>query len=196
MLAPWAVSGTEYVFVERLSCSVGFEERWEALNCNSMSPYVYATGFLSLEDLGWLPSLCAESPWFLGDGCRDSICLAWHALLQGHESQTRRKGHHQSAAPDTRRKQYGGQGRTWAECWGSLLWDLHHGSKTRVAVNANARGHVTIRVRVGQGGAEKSLGETLFPGIFRNGRRSGRAHRETHFLLWSRSLNAASTRSS
>lgn len=54
-------------------------------------------GLLSSENLWWLLSLRDESAWFLEDGCRDSICLAWRALLQHHQSQMRSRGHHQPA---------------------------------------------------------------------------------------------------
>lgn len=56
-----------------------------------------------------------------------------------------------------------------------------NGNKAWVTVNAQDNCHVTIRVRAGCGGPEKSCGLTSFPGIFKNEKGSGHGHRETYF---------------
>lgn len=53
----------------------------------------------------------------------------------------------------------------------------HHGNKTRITVDANANGHVTIRVRPGCRGLRNLKEWDALPGTFRSGRGSGQGHR-------------------
>lgn len=64
------------------------------------------TGFLSLHN---------DSARSLGNGWKDSICSAWHAFLQGRQSQTRSTGHHQPAPVCQVTEKNWGQAQAWAK---------------------------------------------------------------------------------
>ena len=149
----WAVPGTEHVFIVRMNYSLGFEERWEALKCNSIHLPMLMQGASCPQrtyDGCFLCVMRALGFWRMDAG----IPFVWPGVPSCNIIRAKREAEattnlHPSAKWH---RQNGDQGQTWAECRESLLCHPHHGNKTWITVDANTNGHVTIRVRPGCGG--------------------------------------------
>lgn len=134
-----------------MSYSVRFEERWEALKGDCLCLYMHMQlAFSRWRTCNGPLALCKENTWFLGDWWRDFICLAWHALLQGHQSQARSTGHGRPAPLCQVTQVDIKPGPHLSKVLSkTCLWGPRSGHKTQVTVNTNIDGHVTIRVRAG-----------------------------------------------
>lgn len=173
----WAVPGTEHVFIVRTNYLVGFEERWEALKCNSIH----------------LPMLMqwASCPQRTYDGCflcvmrvlgfwrmDAGIPFVWPGvpscnIIRAKWEAEATTNLHPSAKWH---RQNGDQGQTWAECRESLLCHPHHGNKTWITGRKHQwacdhQSQTWVR------GPEKSWSGMLSHGTFRSGRGSGQGHR-------------------
>lgn len=115
----------------------------------SVSLHAYAASFLSPEDLQWSPCF-VQREHLVSWGLMKGFCLAWHALLQGHQSQARSTGHRRPAPLCQVTQVDIKPGPHLSKVLSkTCLWGPRSGHKTQVTVNTNIDGHVTIRVRAG-----------------------------------------------